>query len=199
MRWWYACFLFLAVCLCLPAPILAAGALNPMPQAGHTAPPFSLAGSDGKRHNLSQYRGRPVVLFFFCGCVWCEQCARAWGQIQRSGALSAPKSSPNSAHDTPITLVVYAGDAQSALDFARQQGLDLSQTVLLPDLEMEVTDQLYHAEPCPRVFVIDRNGIVRYVNDHKDDTPRVAPAMAIVSRVVDAVRACQKPAEASEP
>lgn len=161
-----------------------------LPPVGHAAPSFALVGADGKKHALSEYRGRTVVLYFFCGCVWCQQSAQAWGEIQRSGSL-APAGSAAKTARPPVTLVVYAGDAGAARDFARQQGMDPTQTVLLPDTEMKVTDDIYHAEPCPRVLVIDPNGVIRYENVHKDDTPRKAPAMAIVSRAIDAVRSCQ--------
>ncbi len=32
---------------------------------GKTAPDFSLAGSDGKKHSLKDYRGKTVVLYFY--------------------------------------------------------------------------------------------------------------------------------------
>jgi peroxiredoxin Q/BCP len=32
---------------------------------GDVAPPFSLAGSDGKTHKLSDYKGKAVVLAWF--------------------------------------------------------------------------------------------------------------------------------------
>ncbi len=32
---------------------------------GDPAPPFSLSGSDGKTHSLSEYRGKTVVLAWF--------------------------------------------------------------------------------------------------------------------------------------
>lgn len=35
------------------------------PQAGDTAPDFSLQGSDGNTHTLSDFRGRGVVIAFF--------------------------------------------------------------------------------------------------------------------------------------
>jgi peroxiredoxin Q/BCP len=34
-------------------------------KVGDTAPPFSLAGSDGKTHKLSDYKGKAVVLAWF--------------------------------------------------------------------------------------------------------------------------------------
>ena len=51
-----------------PAP---AGAQAPAPQysadlkVGDVAPAFSLPGSDGKRHKLSDYKGKTVVLAWF--------------------------------------------------------------------------------------------------------------------------------------
>lgn len=34
-------------------------------KVGDPAPPFDLAGSDGRRHKLSDYKGRTVVLAWF--------------------------------------------------------------------------------------------------------------------------------------
>ena len=36
-----------------------------MPDQGSTAPDFSLRTDEGKTVRLSDYRGRPVVLYFF--------------------------------------------------------------------------------------------------------------------------------------
>jgi peroxiredoxin Q/BCP len=36
-----------------------------MPEAGRLAPDFETVDQDGNRHRLSQYRGRPVVLYFY--------------------------------------------------------------------------------------------------------------------------------------
>ena len=35
------------------------------PAVGDSAPDFSLPGSDGSTHNLSDYRGQPVVIAWF--------------------------------------------------------------------------------------------------------------------------------------
>ena len=34
-------------------------------RVGDVAPPFNLPGTDGKTHNLSDYKGTPVVLAWF--------------------------------------------------------------------------------------------------------------------------------------
>lgn len=56
--------------LCAAGLAMAAG-MRPSPAApdelkvGDPAPPFSLPGSDGKTHSLSEYRGKTVVLAWF--------------------------------------------------------------------------------------------------------------------------------------
>jgi hypothetical protein len=57
----------------------------------------------------------------------------------------------------PQTLIVFAGNAPSALDFARETDLDLTQTLLLPD-ESLATATRFNATTCPRVFVVDSRG-----------------------------------------
>jgi len=158
-------------------------------RAPSTAPLFTLADDRGRPRSLASYRGRPAALFFFCGCPWCVRCAEVWGQWQRSGVLSPPDTRllrPSFA--SPVTLAVFSGDGASARDFAARTGLDPVQTVLLPDTSMQVT-QLYRADPCPRVFVVDGRGRLCYTNDHKDDAARRAPEMVIASRALAALRA----------
>lgn len=164
------------------------------PAVKKPAPVFTLVDTQGQKRKLAEFRGRPITLFFFCGCQWCHECGQAWSQLQRSGALPQPgatsgKQGDSSIERSPLTLVVFQGDAEAACGFAAETGLDLKQTVLLPDPNLAVT-QTYRALPCPRAFVLDGQGLVRYTNNHADDAPQKAPALAIVSRVVDALRAC---------
>lgn len=56
---------FLLSVLCVTA-VAATGAQAPVElKVGDTAPGFTLPGSDGKTHALSQYAGRAVVLAWF--------------------------------------------------------------------------------------------------------------------------------------
>src|SRR5258708_14728160 len=66
-------------------PLAPAGVIKP---AGPVRPhDFTLVDSNGKRRTLSSFRGQPVVLYFFCGCTFCQRCASFWGRMQRGGAL----------------------------------------------------------------------------------------------------------------
>ncbi len=148
-----------------------------LPQTGHLAPPFTRTDTTGKPFALAAARGRPLALFFFCGCPWCADVAQAWGRVQRGARL------PNSAR----TVVVFAGDKAAASAFAAKNGLDLTQTLLLPDPDSKLTETVYHANSCPRTFVVNPQGIITYTNDHPDDLPRQAPAKTIVLHAFEAL------------
>jgi len=154
------------------------------------APNFTLADVDGVKHTLSSYRGKPVALFFFCGCEWCHRTADQWGTMQKAGAI--PMLADGT---TPPTLVVFQGDANGAKGFLQQTSLDPTKVTLLPDIDVAVTVDKYNAEPCPRVFIVDSAGNVTYTNNHKDDAARVAPEALIASR---ALTALQKAAASSK-
>ena len=138
-----------------------------------------------------------MALFVFCGCSWCYAVAREWAAAQRSGALSGAarvsgEVGPGPAADAApplITLVAGSGmEAKGCRNFAAHTGLDPAQTILLPDPDRTVAEA-YHAEPCPRVYVIDEGGTIRYINQGKDDGPRKAPAAVIVAHALAAMSA----------
>ena len=113
-----------------------------LPPLGKPAPLFTLADVAGKKRPLGSFKGRPLVLCFFCGCNACADVALKWAQLQRGHAL--PKEA--------LTLLVYQGSAEEVKALARRSALDLAQTILLPDVDRKVTDGLYHADPCPRLL-----------------------------------------------
>lgn len=57
-------FVTFCVVAVLAAVVAGAAAAQPL-QVGDPAPAFSLPGSDGKTHRLSDYAGTPVVLAWF--------------------------------------------------------------------------------------------------------------------------------------
>ena len=57
--------LLVAVCVMVVAAGGVGGAQAQGLEAGDMAPAFSLPGSDGKTHSLSDYAGRTVVLAWF--------------------------------------------------------------------------------------------------------------------------------------
>jgi peroxiredoxin len=170
----------------------AADAPSALPPVGGPAPTFTLADAEGKTRALAEGKGRPIALFFFCGCSWCADMAKEWATLQQGHALTGTASMH------PLTVIVYSGTAAEAKDLAKASGLDLGQTLLLCDPDLHVTQDLYHSEPCPRVFVLDGRGVVRYVNAGPDDKPREAPATVIAAKTLSALRAASSPVS-SEP
>ncbi len=146
------------------------------------APNFSLHDTNHHVHTLAEFNGKPVVIFFFCGCPWCHQCATDWANFQRGKVL--PAASPGHGG---VTLVVFSAPVAEVCEFAQQTGLDAETTILLPDSDMRVTN-IYHAAICPRVFVLDAKGRIQYTNNHTDDIPRQAESTLIVSRALIALR-----------
>ena len=113
------------------------------------APDFELPDLGGKVHTLSEYRGRIVILnFWSCECPHSE---RADNQIMQWLAK----------WNGEVVLLPIAANqnesAQSVEAAARARGLP---TVLL-DAEHIVAD-LYEAITTPHVFLVDRDGILRY-------------------------------------
>ena len=154
-----------------------------LPPLGKPAPPFTLTDTTGKKRSLASFRGRPLVLCFFCGCNACAEVALQWAQLQHGKAL--PKSA--------LTLIVFNGSEAELKTLAQRSALEPAQTVLLPDLGGKVSSDLYHADPCPRLLVIDPKGILRYANTGPDDKPQEAPAALIVAKALDAMNRCTLP------
>lgn len=60
--------MFRIALVCAAGLAMAAAVRGAVPEelkVGDAAPPFSLPGSDGKTHKLSDYRGKTVVLAWF--------------------------------------------------------------------------------------------------------------------------------------
>jgi len=113
------------------------------------APDFSLPDLNGKLHYLDQYRGRIVILnFWSCQCPHSErtdkvmiEMAAQWRQQVKMLFVAANRNE----------------DFEAVRNVAEARGL---RTILL-DADRVVAD-LYQAQTTPHVFVIDREGILRY-------------------------------------
>ncbi|MCS6862567.1 MAG: peroxiredoxin family protein [Abditibacteriales bacterium] len=54
-----------------------------LPKVSSLAPDFTLTDYKGKTYRLSDFRGKKVLLNFFCGCGACAELAATWEKIQR--------------------------------------------------------------------------------------------------------------------
>lgn len=178
-----------------PAHPTASPATDRLPSVGKPAPDFIKSDVFGKKCRLADFQGRPAVLFFFCGCSWCREVAEEWATLQQTQALplfpvKGGDRLPGKQSEPipPATLLVYQGTPPEIKALAATTHLDLKQTILLSDADRKIADALYHADPCPRVLVLDAQGIVRYINRGPDDKPREAPASLIIARTLTTLR-----------
>jgi peroxiredoxin len=113
------------------------------------APDFELPDLDGKMHTLSEYRGNIVIVnFWSCECPHSERAdslmmksLETWGREVVLLSIAANRNE----------------SAQSVEEAARARSLP---TVLI-DAEHIVAD-LYEAVTTPHVFVMDKDGVLRY-------------------------------------
>ena len=128
-------------------------------ELNHPAPDFELPDLQGKLHRLSDYRGKIVIInFWSCECPHSERTDRS----------------------TMACLVQWGGDVEflSIASNRNESALCMAEAVnarhlprVLRDAEHVIADS-YQAITTPHVFVIDRDGILRYRGAADDVTFR---------------------------
>jgi thiol-disulfide isomerase/thioredoxin len=113
------------------------------------APEFELRGMDGSLHRPSDHRGRIVIVnFWSCDCP----------HVVRTDEVMLAALKRWGAEVVLLTIASNVNESLSALeDASRSRGIP---TVLI-DAGHVVAD-VYAAQVTPEVFVIDREGILRY-------------------------------------
>jgi peroxiredoxin len=113
------------------------------------APEFTLPDLDGRIHMLGDYRGRIVIVNF-----WSAECPH-------SERFDADITADLAQWGTDVALLSVASNADEPegrlAAVARQRGIP----VVLRDADRSVADR-YEALTTPHVFLIDRQGILRY-------------------------------------
>jgi peroxiredoxin len=150
-------------------------------QTGQTAPDFELPDLQGEPHSLSALRGRVVVLNFWSAeCPWAEradQVIKAHRQEWGEDVIIWPIASNMNE------------SAELLAEVAEQRELP----VVLRDVRHIVADQ-YGALTTPHLFVIDRQGILRYQGALDDTNFRQRDASRFfLQEAVKAVLAGQDP------
>ena len=118
-------------------------------EINHPVPDFELPDLNGRLHRLSDYRGRIVIVnFWSCECPHSERtdrstmaCLVQWGDDVEMLSIAANRSES----------ISNVAEAVNARRLPR----------VLIDAEHVVAD-LYEAVSTPHVFVVDRDGILRY-------------------------------------
>jgi len=118
-------------------------------ELNHPAPDFELPDLHGDLHKLSDYRGKIVIVNFWSAeCPQSERTDRAIVDLQAH------------ANGEVELLSIASNRSESAYSVEEAIKTRRIPTVLM-DAEQVVAD-LYEAGATPHVFVMDREGILRY-------------------------------------
>lgn len=113
------------------------------------APDFELVDLDGKLHKLSDYRGRIVIVNF-----WSAECPHSERADRSTMACLVQWGSD-------VELLSIAANRSESAQMVEEAAKTRRLPRVLLDAENAVAD-LYEAQITPHVFVVDREGILRY-------------------------------------
>ena len=128
---------------------------------GQHAPDFALPSLKGQRVALSSLKGKVVLIDFWA--QWCEPCKKELPQLDRLAKEYAGKG---------VVVVAVNIDKQrdNAERMVKQLGVSLD---VLLDPAGSVAGA-YDLPKMPTSFVVDKKGIVRYVNEGFEGSQDVA-------------------------
>ncbi|MBA2663127.1 MAG: redoxin domain-containing protein [Bradymonadaceae bacterium] len=134
------------------------------PVIGQTAPDFTLVDEAGKSHKLSDYKGKIVVLEWFnipCPYVRRHYDAKTFDRtIAEAGVEELVWLAIDSTHNnTPENSVEWKGTKTDQREVAYP---------ILQDPDGAV-GRLYEAKTTPHMFVVDAEGVLRYMGGIDDD------------------------------
>jgi hypothetical protein len=157
-------------------PVIAAGGAL---QIGQPAPDFAATDSRGNALNLSQYRGKTVVL------EWTNADCPYTRKHYSSGNMQGLQALAQKEGVVWLTVISSAPGKQGYVDGPGADALTRSRgaapTAVLLDPAGKI-GRLYAAKTTPHMFVIDKNGALQYMGGidslataDPDDVPRAEP------------------------
>ena len=129
-----------------------------------TAPTFALLGLDGNKVNLTDLKGKVVVVDFWA--TWCGPCVASFPGMQKM--VNKYKENPDVKFIFIDTWEQGENKKKNAADFIEKNKYNFQ---VLLDEDNKVIEQ-YKVEGIPTKFVIDKNGMIRFKSvgyDGSDD------------------------------
>ena len=156
-------------------------------QINQPVPDFELPDLDGNLHRLSQYLGKIVIVnFWSCECPHSERTDKTIMSMFVQW------------RDEVSMLTIASNRNETAEDVKTVSETRRLPTVLL-DADCRVADQ-FEAQTTPHVFVIDREGILRYRGSVDDVTFRNrVPTRFFLDLAVESLLEGQLPALTESP
>jgi peroxiredoxin len=170
------------------AGLVSASDLNPGQQplkVGTQAPNFTLSTLDNKKYQLSSLKGKPVLLEFFA--VWCPHCQNEAPILNQLDQNFGPKGLQ--------TLAILASPYGKNYDTSGGNDLSIvkSSDVTWFDQNFGVhhptlidpkftTVNAYNASSYPTIYVLDKQGKIRYANSGDQTYASLASAITAVAK-----------------
>jgi len=151
------------------------------------APDFELPDLNGKSHHLSDYRGRIVIVnFWSCECPHSERTDKAIMSMFVQW-------------QDDVEMLSIASNRNENVEAVEISARERKLPVVLIDAESVVAN-LFEAQTTPHVFIIDREGILRYRGAIDDMTFRKrVPSRFFLDEAVESLLAGQLPAISESP
>lgn len=174
----------------LTALVLAAG-LHAAAAVGQSAPAFTLTDIKGATHNLSDFKGKTVVL------EWVNpECPFVVKHYEKSGNI--PSLQKAAAADGVVWLSINSAAAGKQGDFdAAKVAAWSAETKAAPAAYLRDTDgkvgKAYGAKTTPHIFIINAEGLIVYAGGidsiKSTDAEDVAKAQKYVADALAAIKA----------
>ena len=123
---------------------------GPVARTGQPAPPLAGETLDGRRFDLGDLRGRPVIVNFWAS--WCVPCREEFPLL--AAALRA-----HADDGLAIVGVLFKDEPEPARRFVAAEGVDWP-TLLDPDGRLA---DAYRVVAPPQSYFVDRSGVIRSI------------------------------------
>jgi peroxiredoxin len=118
-------------------------------KVGQPAPEINVVAEASIGVNLDQYRGQKVVLAFVCGCDLCKRLVPELNELVR-----------REGHETATVLAIGAFSTEGRDRFKAETKAEFP-VCIDPDRKTIIR---YASEACPRLWLVDEQGVLRYTN-----------------------------------
>lgn len=122
----------------------------PRPEVGRPAPAFSVPLFDGGDVTLADLRGKPAVVNFWAS--WCIPCVDEAPELEKTWQAYKDRG-------VAFLGIDYVDTEPKAREFMQKHGITYPNG---PDLGSRISYE-YRIKGVPETFVIDKDGIVRFV------------------------------------
>lgn len=123
-------------------------------KSGNEAPDFEFTDFDGKKHRLSDFRGKWVLLDFWA--TWCQPCVKEIPHLTKAYKKFG-------GDNIQFISVSHDRGIEEAREFAKKNGMNWLQTINL-DGYCDASEK-YNVQSIPAPFLIDPNGKIVPMND----------------------------------